>query len=653
VHLSGSPRAVARIVQFLALLIAVHMVAGVLGLLSRWSVAATAVVLAVITAFLIPAKARPERTAERMRFGPLAVVAAAAVAAFGLAAAWRTSAQASTGADTVGFHLPAVARWIQTGSFWHIDQFAPVWAIGNYPQNGDVLTLSAVLPFGRDAFAWLPAVALLPFAGLVAYSLAIELRAPRRAALLCAALFCSIPILTTVVYGGTMPDVFLASTFGAGVLFLLRSFREPARHDLILAGIALGLAFGAKWNGVYVVAIAIAVWGVAWLIARRPPLLLLRRGAVLWGLVGAGGGFWLLRNLLLAGNPVIPVKVQVLGATLFDAPPDEVRACAGFRVADYLGSGHIWSKYLLPAYRDWLGAPAAVLGLGLATAAIFALRGVRRPRELEAAPAVIALCAGAVLIAVAYVLTPFSALGVKDQPLSAGVQSRYLLPVLLLCSPVTAVVLGKVRPRMRIAAELAIAGAAFVGLRRGMQEVPHASLVLGVLGLAAGAALLGIAALARRVAAVRVAAMLLGAMLALGFAYERQRTFVEDRYKGVAPALDWLTTHASPGQRIALAGTPSPAGVLPILPAFGPRFENEVGYPARVVQTVLRPYGNGREWARSVRRGSYNLVLAASGGYNPIRCAPDPPGQTADDWARVAGFVRVAGSPPLTLYSVR
>ena len=52
--------------------------------------------------------------------------------------------------DMTTFHLPNVARWIQDGSFWQVDDFVPDRAFGYYPNTSDVLTLAAVLPFDND-----------------------------------------------------------------------------------------------------------------------------------------------------------------------------------------------------------------------------------------------------------------------------------------------------------------------------------------------------------------------------------------------------------------------------------------------------------------------------------------------------------------------
>ena len=49
--------------------------------------------------------------------------------------------------DLLNFHLPVVARWIETGSIWQIDVFLPDVSPGHYPQTGDVILLAAVLPW--------------------------------------------------------------------------------------------------------------------------------------------------------------------------------------------------------------------------------------------------------------------------------------------------------------------------------------------------------------------------------------------------------------------------------------------------------------------------------------------------------------------------
>src|SRR2546423_5643442 len=91
VHLSGPPRAVATAVVFLALLIAVHMVTGMLGILSRWSVVALALALAA-GSLRIEATPRGRGEADGGGLGVAPVLAAVAVAVCGAAAAWRISA---------------------------------------------------------------------------------------------------------------------------------------------------------------------------------------------------------------------------------------------------------------------------------------------------------------------------------------------------------------------------------------------------------------------------------------------------------------------------------------------------------------------------------------------------------------------------------
>src|SRR5205085_1645642 len=161
-----------------------------------------------------------------------------------------------------------VARWIQHGTLWRIDQFIPGLAQGNYPQNGDVVSLAAVLPW-HDAFAArLATGAAYAVTGVCVYALARE--AGARA-----------------------------------------------------AGAALAGALGR-------------------LVARERLARVARDAALLAALVAAAGGIWLVRNLVESGDPAFPQPIAPFGITLFGAPPDPIRALAGFRVADYLFDGGVW-----------------------------------------------------------------------------------------------------------------------------------------------------------------------------------------------------------------------------------------------------------------------------------------------------------------------
>ena len=414
--LRGAPRGLAIFVVAVAALVVVHLVPLMLGALTRATPALTGAVLCLAAWRLLPrgAASEPPAADEPPPSSPvswalaLAVAGAAAIAVVGYAVAAAT--QAFTQVDVVAFHLPGVARWIQTGSVWQIDQFLPYQAQGNYPNSGDVVALAVVLPWHDDfalRFVGLPFVAAT---GVAVYALGRELGAPAAAAVIYGAVAVTIPSVAVSALDFELPDAIMYSTFATGVLFLLRRARGGGTLDVGLAGIALGVAFGVKWYAVWAVAVVVAVWAAASLLARRPWRAVGLDGARLGGLIALFGGFWLLRNLVESGNPFFPARVAPFGVTVFDAPYDRYRALAGFPLSDYFDDPSILRHYALPAFNRTLGLAWVVSAAGALVAAVVALRG-RRPDWR-----VVAVGACAALLAVAYLFTPYSALGGRARP---------------------------------------------------------------------------------------------------------------------------------------------------------------------------------------------------------------------------------------------
>ena len=116
---------------------------------------------------------------------------------------------------------------------WQIDQFVPQLAHGNYPNNGDVVLLSTVLPWHNDFLVRAPIFLFLVLTAVAVAAVARELRAPpprrcsRRAAVV------SIPIVGLATIPRALPDSLLWATYACGVLFLLRHARTGRRSDLV------------------------------------------------------------------------------------------------------------------------------------------------------------------------------------------------------------------------------------------------------------------------------------------------------------------------------------------------------------------------------------------------------------------------------------
>lgn len=648
-HLNGAVAVVAACVLASGCVVAVHMVPGVLGVLSRWTALVAALLLLALVVWRLPrarpAPAPPTPDSEG-EAGPvswaIALAAAGAVALWLAASAWNRTVLPPEGIDTLSFHFPVVGKWIQEGSFWRVDQFAPLLWNGNYPQTGDVVFLAAILPWRNDWLAGAVNPAFIALAGVAVYAIARELGALRPAAVLGAALFCSLPVVGFGANGEGMTDSLMFACLGAGLLFLLRYERGAPRSELWVAALALGIAFGTKWYSAWAVPAVVAVWLGARLVARRP---VLREGALAGGAIGVVGGFWLVRNWVESGNPVLPVEVKALGVTLWDAPRDYIRECAGYTIAHYLGDWDPWTEHILPVYRDGYGGPAAAIGIGLVGAAALAARERNGP-----------LLAGAilaVLLAIGYALTPYSAFGPEGEPHTVGASIRYLVPALLVAAPLAAYALGRAG-RARVPLELLAAAAVVHGIERAF-DVPLRVVGLVLVALAAlAAAGWAVLHLTRRLPR-RARLGVLGALGAVAIAaavaagHSRQREFNDGRYAEADAPVAALAEHAPEGSRIGLAGVWGVDVVAPVWPAFGERLRNRVEYVGETVDGQLREYGDRARWSRAVRR--FDLLLVGRGGYSsdcPV------PGQESDDdrWAREEGFQILARSDHMTLYRV-
>src|SRR4029077_20978113 len=126
------------------------------------------------------------RDSSRFEWALAGVAAAIALVAF-TADLGRWAGDEIVGVDPLTFHLPNIGRWIQTHSLWQIDQFVPLLAHGNYPNNGDVVMLSTVLPWHNDFLIRAPICFFLLVAAVAVAAVARELRAPAAASILAAA----------------------------------------------------------------------------------------------------------------------------------------------------------------------------------------------------------------------------------------------------------------------------------------------------------------------------------------------------------------------------------------------------------------------------------------------------------------------------------
>jgi hypothetical protein len=619
-HLRGAPRWLAVATLWTAAVCLVHLLPGALGLLSRTAVAGAALTI-LVAATAASRHTPPSGGADREGTSLVGGALAIAVAACAVAIVARQVGHEPLGQDTTNFQIPVAARWLQTQSLWGLHQWVPDYMSATYPQNGNVLLLATILPFERPFLATLVSPVFYGVCLLAVYALARELRAPRGAAMTAAGAMGAMPQMMDLGLQGAVTDAPAAALLAIGGLFLLRQHRDGHCGELLLAGLALGLAAGTKWYGIpFAMGIA-AIWVIARLVQRAHGRRVLADAAALAALGALGGGFWLARNWVRTGNPLFPVDVSPLGVTLFAAPPDRVRETTGFTLLDYAGDLDIWRGFIGPAFAQQFGLPGLALGVGAVAAVV---TGWRRRRW-----DVLAVVAGGVLLALMYAATPYSAWGPPDHPVNLDSSTRYGIPALAGCAAALAWALGQAG-RARTPIEAVVAATALAGLAKGLTDVPASTV-----GLACLAVLAALAA-ARRlprgaIVAIAVTTVLIGALVA------RQRA-VDSWYGGADPSYATIERLEPSGGRVAIAGAFAPTGVSPVLPAMGPTLGNRVDRLAATREHYLRRYASAAGLTAALRRGAYDLVLVGR--------ANRPPEEA---WVRAAGYEEVVSSPQMVL----
>lgn len=652
-HLSPSQRAAGWGLLFTAGTLADGLIPGALGVLTRGTAALTAISIAAAT-WLLVRRAPPARNPSRRdelrdeaadaAAGSGPVSWALAAAAFVCAAVYVTAFLIDrrgvpiTAIDALTFGLPTVDRWIQDGSVWSVGHYAVGWAFGAYPNNGEVVQLGAMLPWHSDAFVRLVGFPYVVFSGMAVYALARELRAPRSAATAWACASVAIPasLLAALEYQKT--DIVMLACFVSGGAFLLRHARSGASSDLLLAGLGLGLAFGSRWYGVSGAAAVVAIWIGARILGREHWRQVFRDALLLVGLVVGAGGLWLLRNWVQVGDPFFPVKVAPLGITVFDAPPDVIRARGGFSLLHYASDGHAWKTYLWPALRNGFALPGGVAMV----ASLVALPGLRRVRDLRLAlVGVAALVLGAI-----YLVTPYTAQGPEGRPVQAFVNVRYGVPAAALGVAVAAA-LGARGRRWAIGSAAigllaTLDGLLHVdnaGLAPWLQHVARPSRVAEALA-ALGAAAALVALLRRR--RLRRFALVATAVAAVVVGYVHERGYTRVGYFGYDPALDAVLKHNGPPLWIGVTGTSSPNRLSPVHPLIGPRLRNHVRLLGPVVRHTLQPLTTRTQLIASLH-GRYQLVYVM----RPRAGARVP----QEAWLVSLGYRPVAQGASVTLFS--
>jgi hypothetical protein len=419
---SGAPARLAEAVLGLAGLVVALQVLGIAGILTAWTSVAACAALGVGMA-LVGARrpaARRRAVGRRLRPAPIAAIAVVVWLVFVWAGPMLVSLHRGIiDGDSLWYHLPFAARFAQDSSITGLQFDGPYYLSWFYPANTELVHAFGFLVAGNhDVLSPLISLIWLALALLAAWCLArpFGVGAVGVAAL---ALLLSSALIVHREPGAARSDV-AALAFMLAAAALLVNGWDGSRMDrgaVPLAGLAAGLAIGAKLTmlpavGVIFVGVIVLARGERW------------RAAGTWaGCALLTGGFWYVRNLVDAGNPLPWIRLGIGPVTLAPSDPDP-SAQYRFSVLHYAVNGRVWRDYFIPGLHEGFGALwPLVLALAAAGAALAMVRGSPVQRILGAA---------ALLSAIAYVVNPMSAPGPDGAPTQFATNLRYLAPALAL-----------------------------------------------------------------------------------------------------------------------------------------------------------------------------------------------------------------------------
>jgi len=508
--------------------------------------------------------------------------------------------------DTLWYHMPFAARFVQLGSITSLHYVDPDPVTVFFPANSELIHSLGILLMGNDVLSPLVNLGWLALGLLAAWCIGRPFGLSA-ATVTGAALLFATPGLVATQPGGAYDDIVgLALLLSVVALLIHRdSFSGPTElASLGLAGAAAGLALGTKYTMLAPIgALTIAVFALAGHHRR------IRQGGLWLGLVLGAGGFWYLRNWATVGNPLPSLHIK-LGPISFPSPPV---AEATSNVAQYLFDGHAWGRFMLPGLRLSFG-PVWPAVLGVAALGLVLSLVAPRTRWIWSLGAV-----GAVS-GLAFLVTP-QFLTANGGPYFFPYNVRYVDPALIL-----GLVLLPLCPRLDTrrwrAGLLTLYMAALLVTQLDPTLWPdglhYASFAVSVsrpdamVGLLLGLAVLGVGALLvfhRHGSTLRAVSVVVIAVLVVGGGYSVQQSYLGDRYAHrPVPNID-TRAQGIRNARIAVSGFLTQAEY----PLYGRDNSNYVQYIG-----IRGPHGafaavrTCPQWRRIIDTGRYDYVFEFS-----------------------------------------
>ncbi len=415
---SGAVAGLATATLALGAVIVTAQVLGSVGLLRRGPLTLTLAVIG-LAAFALarrlaapsPRGPPPPRTGVGWDDRVAALAAVSAVAGTWGAVTVQTVRDGIYSGDSIWYHMPFAARFVQEGSTAHLHYIGTSNVIRFYPASSELVHGVGILFLGNDLLTPVIALGWLVMALVSAWSIGQALGTTAAGSVVGLAVLLASPLIIASQPGAAQNDVAGIALLLASVAFLVSSpptGSSSGRRGQVVAAVAVGLAVGIKLT---MILPALVIFVAAVAVSPRGARL---RSAATWiPILAVTGGYWYLRNWMRFGSPVPNIRLWS-GDPSID-PTNRTDSLAG-----HLLDPQAIRRRLVPGLDQeygslwWLGLLLAAGGLVLAVAG----RGrVRR---------ILGLAGIAMLLA--YVVSP-QGLHVQGEDFAYfGINTRFALP---------------------------------------------------------------------------------------------------------------------------------------------------------------------------------------------------------------------------------
>jgi hypothetical protein len=313
--------------------------------------------------------------------------------------------------DTVRYHIVNAAHLLDSGTLWSLPYAEPGEHTATAPEAGELLNALLMLGSHTDSLAYIANVLWMGMLGAAGVVVACACGATWRRATMAWVAVAAMPVMVYLFWHSMMNDLIPAvGVVTALAHWLMAREQGWTLRRMVLVGAALGLAPATKFSG-FLDASAVLI-PLLWDLHRRR---LLWRGAlVVPGTAVLFCAVWYVRNWVVAGNPLWPQQIELLGRVIF-AGDHAALTMSVDSVAAWLLGGHADVMNLL--YGFWL-----FLGLTL----VFLVGLVRGRWSAERRIVIVVAC----LSAVAYLLTPYGV--ASGTPILFAYQLRFALATIVL-----------------------------------------------------------------------------------------------------------------------------------------------------------------------------------------------------------------------------